>query len=330
MHEICAEQGLTSTGAAKDLGEDLLGEGAYWMGVQQLGRLYFGMCGVLDQARLASCAGQGRHGSPLHVTPARLTEDDIDVDAEVFHGSVRRWLGIPPPGIMDLQVCGACTQTMAEGRDDGPGERAAHLATCNSANKDETAQRGAHTTYHTAHTELRDAVRKCGEEALGKDHVEIEQPGMVEGSQQRPGDVVLLFNGNKVAVDVTIPHIQTMSNMYIQANHPGKPVMDAERAKRNKYAGAQFRSTTRFVPFVVDEFGHIGDAGWALLDQLAAHKAAQGNGRESEAFIRATYLQKWQHRITQAIRASINRSVQKRLVASRRHLMKTGHRHLTA
>ena len=106
--------------------------------------------------------------------------------------------------------------------------------------------------------------------------------------------------------------------------------MDAERAKRNKYAGAQYTSTTRFVPFAVDEFGHIGDAGWALLDQLAAHKAAKRNGRESEAFIRATHLQKWQHRITQAIRASINRSVQKRLVASRRPLMETGHRHLTA
>ena len=213
LHTICAEQSLTATGAAKDLGEDLLGEGAYWMGVQQLGDLYFNMSGVLDRARLASCAGQGRHGSPLHITPARLTADGVDVNTELFVGSVRRWLGIPPPGIMELQVCGACTQALGvEGRDDGPGERAAHLATCNSANKDETAQRGAHTTYHTGHTALREAVRQCGEEALGKDCVEMELSGMIEGSQQRPGDVVLHLNGNKVAVGVTIPRIQTQSN----------------------------------------------------------------------------------------------------------------------
>ena len=184
--------------------------------------------------------------------------------------------------------------------------------------------RGAHTTYHTGHTALRDAVRKCGEEALGKDSVEVERPGMIAGSQQRPGDMVLHLNGNKVAVDVTIPRIQTASNYITQANNPGKPVMDAELDKRNKYAGANYRSTTRFVPFVVDEFGHIGDAGWALLDQLAAYKAAQRNGKESEAFIRTTFLQKWQHRITHAIRASIHESVQKR------PLMKTGHPHLRA
>ena len=105
--------------------------------------------------------------------------------------------------------------------------------------------------------------------------------------------------------------------------------MDAEQAKRDKYAGARWTGITRFVPFVVDEFGHIGDAGWALLDQLAAHKAAQRNGKEAEAFIRTTLLQKWQHRITHAIRAAIHQSVQKRLVASRRHLMEAGHRQLT-
>ena len=93
--------------------------------------------------------------------------------------------------------------------------------------------------------------------------------------------------------------------------------MGAEQEKRAKYAAAQFRSITRFVPFALDDFGHIGDAGWALLDQLAAHAAARKSGKESEAYIRSTFLQKWQHRITHAMRAVIHQSMQQRLAASR-------------
>ena len=45
--------------------------------------------------------------------------------------------------------------------------------------------------------------------------------------------------------------------------------MKEEEAKRKKYAVIQFKDAcTRFMPFAVDDFGHIGDAGWALLEQL--------------------------------------------------------------
>ena len=57
--------------------------------------------------------------------------------------------------------------------------------------------------------------------------------------------------------------------------------MEAEKEKRRKYAETQFRhSSTRFVPFAVDDFGHIGDAGWALLEQLATYGAAKNRCKD--------------------------------------------------
>ena len=52
--------------------------------------------------------------------------------------------------------------------------------------------------------------------------------------------------------------------------------MDEEKAKRRKYKDIEFKdASTLFVPFAVDDFGHIGDAGWAFLEQLTAHGAAK-------------------------------------------------------
>ena len=82
----------------------------------------------------------------------------------------------------------------------------------------------------------------------------------------RPGDVTLYLSTHTVAVDVTIVYSQTPTHYKKQATKPGWPVMKEEEAKRKKYAAIQFKDAcTRFMPFAVDDFGHIGDAGWALL-----------------------------------------------------------------
>ena len=102
--------------------------------------------------------------------------------------------------------------------------------------------------------------------------------------------------------------------------------MKEEEAKRKKYANIQFTDAcTRFMPFAVDDFGHIGDAGWALLDQLAAYGAAKNKGKDfttgrTEQEVRSYYLCRWQQRIAHAVRSSIDRSMQRRLTISRRHL----------
>ena len=102
--------------------------------------------------------------------------------------------------------------------------------------------------------------------------------------------------------------------------------MDEEKAKRRKYKDIEFKdASTLFVPFAVDDFGHIGDAGWAFLEQLAAHGAAKNGGRNftkglTDAQVRDYYLTRWQQRIAHVVRASVDRSIQRRLALSRRQL----------
>ena len=320
VREICSAQPEDDDG---NLGEGLLADGAWWRALQRLGQLYTRST-RLERARLSACAGQGRNGSALHNPPERLGDGVFTADH--YRSIARRWLGIPPPGIMELVRCGACGMAFKEGRDDGPGVRAAHLAGCTSANKEESRARGRLPVYDTNHSGLRAAVRACAEEVLGSDFVEEELPGEVENSQKRPGDVTLFLHTHKVAVDVTITYLQSHSSCDKQAKQPGRPVMDEEKAKRRKYKDIEFKdASTLFVPFAVDDFGHIGDAGWAFLEQLAAHGAAKNGGRNftkglTDAQVRDYYLTRWQQRIAHVVRASVDRSIQRRLALSRRQL----------
>ena len=307
----------------EDLGTGLLADGTRWLALLRLSQLY-GRSPRLERARLASCAGQGRSGSALHAPPERLGEDGLTTDG--CRSIDRRWLGVPPPGVMALRHCEPCGQAFSEGRDDGPNVRASHFASCTSAHRGEARERGRLPGYDTNHTALRETLRDCAAEVLGDDFVEQEVSGRVEGSQMRPGDVTLYLPTHTVAVDVTIVYTQTPTSCSNQAKQPGRPVMKEEEAKRKKYANIQFTDAcTRFMPFAVDDFGHIGDAGWALLDQLAAYGAAKNKGKDfttgrTEQEVRNYYLCRWQQRIAHAVRSSIDRSMQRRLTLSRRQL----------
>ena len=106
----------------------------------------------------------------------------------------------------------------------------------------------------------------------------------------------MFFHTHQVALDITITHIQCESYANTQAHRPGHPVEQAAAAKR-KYPPRLFDSTTLFMPFAIDDFGHIGDAGWVVLEQLAAYAAANtaGGHRDfrlgmTEAQVRDYYL----------------------------------------
>ena len=88
-----------------------------------------------------------------------------------------------------------------------------------------------------------------------------------------------------------------------------------------------YKGGIRFMPFAIDNFGHIGDVGWAVLGQLAAHATANtaGGRRDfrlgmTETQVRDYYLSRWEQRISHAARAATDRSMLRRLALSRRHL----------
>jgi hypothetical protein len=152
--------------------------------------------------------------------------------------------------------------------------------------------------------------------------VEWEELDLIEGTGERPADISLHLATHIVAIDVTVAHVVTASYVYDEARQPGASLDAEEKDKTSNYGWRLRGQDTRFVPFAVDEFGHIGRAGWALLDQMAAHAAATRrhdyrSGRQP-AQIRDSLLQTWQRRIALAVRTGIDRSAQRRLALSRR------------
>ena len=147
---------------------------------------------------------------------------------------------------------------------------------------------------------------------------------MLPGSADRPGDVVGMLFGDAMqmlAVDVTVLHIQTPSSVNAAADTPGKGLAKKEQSKRSKYEARSLQQQIQFVPFAVDDFGHIGDAGQALLRQLALRSAVRGCDDFTEGGSvpeRVAYkLKAWRARIAWAVHESMYHSIGGRLQASR-------------
>jgi len=139
--------------------------------------------------------------------------------------------------------------------------------------------------------------------------LESEVPGLFDQGQQRPGDVVVLgYNDGTahLAVDVSCVRVHTRTHLQTAAATPGIVLEAAEAAKRAKYSDqvAAARGLIHFVPFIVDEFGAIGDHG--LLETLAhravkAHANTAGSVGLSAGMQRATHLRRWRSYIAVAI-----------------------------
>ena len=75
-----------------------------------------------------------------------------------------------------------------------------------------------------------------------------------------------------------------------------------------------------FIPFAVDDSGHLGDSAQNFLEQLAARTAASRTGdfREGadEAERRAYWLRTWRARIAWAVHRGIELSLERRMRCS--------------
>ena len=163
------------------------------------------------------------------------------------------------------------------------------------------------------------ALRDCCEEAGF--YAECQTDDLIEGTQERPADVMVWGGTQAVALDVVITHLNTAAHQTSAARHPGQPVEAAAGIKRTKYRD-KLVPGLQFVPFAMDDFGHFGDTAVAFLDQLAVHAAARQaddyrQGRDA-ATRRSFWLAKWQERLAWAVHTGIDDSLQRRLDHSRR------------
>ena len=172
-------------------------------------------------------------------------------------------------------------------------------------------------TYHFTHACLRDALASALRDA--GIFCQTEVSGMMEGAT-RPGDVVGWTSTQTLVLDVTVTHLLTPSNVNDAERAPGRATSADEKVKRDKYEIECRSRNYDFVPFAIDEFGHMGDAAQRFLEQLAARAAVSRTGdfREgSDEDARRTYwLRKWRTRIAWAVHRGIELSLERRMQCS--------------
>ena len=120
--------------------------------------------------------------------------------------------------------------------------------------------------------------------------------------------------------EVTVTHLLTPSNVNDAARAPGLAISADEKIKRDKYEVECREKNYTFVPFAVDDFGHLGDSAQNFLEQLAARTAVSRTGdfREGsdDAGRRAFWLRTWRARIAWAVHRGIELSLERRMQCS--------------
>ena len=136
----------------------------------------------------------------------------------------------------------------------------------------------------------------------------------------RPGDCVGWTSTQTLVLDVTVTHLLTPSNVNDGERAPGRAISADEKLKRDKYEAECRARVYDFVPFAVDDFGHLGDSAQSFLEQLAARAAVSrlGDFREGsdEAGRRAYWLRTWRARISWAVHRGIELSLERRMQCS--------------
>ena len=106
-----------------------------------------------------------------------------------------------------------------------------------------------------------------------------EVPGLLAGGQERPGDVVVLnyMESNQTsAVDVLCSRIICATHVVSAAEAPLQQLEEeAETRKLRMYSERCRTARIHFVPFIMNEYGHIGPMGRAFLQGLAERTASR-------------------------------------------------------
>ena len=142
--------------------------------------------------------------------------------------------------------------------------RAAHLAACNAVPHSAAGSDIRLPSYHFTHACLRDALASALRDA--GIYTQTEVAGMMEGNT-RPGDCVGWTSTQTLVLDVTVTHLLTPSNVNDGERAPGRAISADEKLKRDKYEAECRARVYDFVPFAVDDFGHLGDSAQSFLEQ---------------------------------------------------------------
>ena len=227
-----------------------------------------------DRQRITTSSGQG--------SVAFLTSDSPkvhDVPPEMYVTMARQLLGLPSLPPAECPPCPSCG-VLADPTRQFKCAQEMHIPRC---------PRGSNR--HLMHHKLARCVRSIFIDAgTHEDEVKLEVKSDATTSGHRPGDVAALnyrVTGQHLLVDVSI----TASGRAALLDHmdtPGYAAATQELAKLGKYRSPSARTPHqpapphgfiyrhRFVPFVLEDGGRLGEHARALLVELAMRAAQQG------------------------------------------------------
>ena len=135
------------------------------------------------------------------------------------------------------------------------------------------------------HNHLRDAIFAAAQQALLGP---LKEPdGLLPGSDDRPGDIVLPFwdNGRDVCLDVTVVSPQQAALVQQAAREGGgdAAVNHAFKAKMRKYEDRCAAEGLAFLPLAVDSYGGWHTRSLEALTKLGRQVARVVGKREDEA-----------------------------------------------
>ena len=203
---------------------------------------------------LLSAGGMG--GSAFMVAPrSRLPP-------ELFRFAVRRVCRLPEPLTEGMVACPECGVRMLECqiRD--------HLCRCPCTGDGTGRSIGVFTHVHgVVVRELRDILRECGAATF------VEMPGVIRDSHDRPGDIVAISVGGvgrHWVIDVSVVSVMTDDRLRRGSVGlvPGAAARGVEQDKRRKYQTRVEREGHRFIPFIMEECGRLGQEATSLLEEL--------------------------------------------------------------
>jgi hypothetical protein len=226
-----------------------------------------------------------------------------------FRLAARRVLGIPEPSCAYATACGACGASL-----DITELAALHFPACPGP----CALGAGHGDVYGAqliHSSLKRGMIKVLDDS---GCVAVQEPAHLLGqsSLERPADVAVLDyeeSNQTLAIDVSCTRLMTNTNLDTASRHPGRVLELAEGVKRNQYEGRTEAHSIQFVPFIMDEYGHIGPSGMAFLSGLALRTATRRRSdkrtMEGVGMLARRLLLQWQGFMTTELHSAVARVV---------------------
>jgi len=217
-------------------------------------------CDPLRTAEFTSFTATSDENSICGAFLRTLPSHGFTMNSEYFQSALCHYLGLPvyhlPSNAFKSLKCQLC---LKHKNGPSPLDSFGYHATACSMGSGKNAR----------HDAIRDLLYNICVNELGI-NVGLEWPGIIDGSKERPGDILLRgfsnSGGKDLAVDVSVISIplsqQTFSTEMIRDS--------AAKAKSLKYREKLAALNMDFTPFIMDTFGGFHSDALKLIDRLAS------------------------------------------------------------